>query len=229
MIAPPLPLFYRKSQCLSLFYQTFPRKGMILCSFGLKTRLRSKINKDYNEIVKRRERRRANGMRARACAREEKEKKMKRILALLLAVAMVFTLAACWAAPVPAPVLRPAPAVSAEAEPTYAETKTADVIVIGAGGGGLSAANEATVNGAESVIIVEMTGKTGGSLNFTSGSMACAESVIQKEDGVEDTQESFVQDILKNGSDFGGKPNEAMVREFVPRTSTPSSGCGTTA
>lgn len=139
---------------------------------------------------------------------------MKRILALLLAVAMVFTLAACGStgSSSSAPA---SSSSSAEAEPTYAETKTADVIVIGAGGGGLSAANEATVNGAESVIIVEMTSKTGGSLNYTSGSMACAESVIQKEDGVEDSQESFVQDILKNGSDFGGKPNEAMVREFV--------------
>lgn len=142
---------------------------------------------------------------------------MKRSIALLLALAMAFSLAACGSTGSSSSVSEPASQSGSEpaAEPSYAETKTADVIVVGAGGGGLSAANEATVNGAESVIIVEMTGKTGGSLNYTSGSMACAESVIQKEDGVEDTQESFVQDILKNGSDFGGQPNEAMVREFV--------------
>lgn len=92
------------------------------------------------------------------------------------------------------------------------ETKTADVIVVGAGGAGLSAAIAAVDAGAESVIIVEKTGQTGGSLNFTGGTMSGAETIIQEIDGIEDTKESYVQDILKNGDHKG---NEALIRAFV--------------
>ena len=90
----------------------------------------------------------------------------------------------------------------------------ADVVVIGAGGAGLSAALEAAAQGAEHVIVLEMTGKTGGSLNFTSGSMSAANTIIQQEDGIEDTVESYIADILKTGSDFGGKPSVELVTEF---------------
>ena len=106
-------------------------------------------------------------------------------------------------------VLLAAPAVAASAEDNV---KNADIIIVGAGGGGLSAAIEAVNDGAQSVIVLEKTGKTGGSLNFTSGSMSGAETVIQKIDGIEDTKESFVQDILNNGAHLG---NEAMIRAFV--------------
>ena len=61
-----------------------------------------------------------------------------------------------------------------------AMAQDADIIVIGAGGAGLSAAIEAAQNGAEKVIILEMTAKTGGALNFTSGSMSAAGTIIQK-------------------------------------------------
>ena len=106
-------------------------------------------------------------------------------------------------------VLLAALAVAASAEDNV---KNADIIIVGAGGGGLSAAIEAVNDGAQSVIVLEKTGKTGGSLNFTSGSMSGAETVIQKLDGIEDTKESFVQDILNNGAHLG---NEAMIRAFV--------------
>ena len=106
-------------------------------------------------------------------------------------------------------VLLAALAIAASAEDNV---KNADVIIVGAGGGGLSAAIEAVNDGAQSVIVLEKTGKTGGSLNFTSGSMSGAETVIQKIDGIEDTKESFVQDILNNGAHLG---NEAMIRAFV--------------
>lgn len=90
--------------------------------------------------------------------------------------------------------------------------KSAEIIIVGAGGGGLSAAIEAVNDGAQSVIIIEKTGKTGGSLNFTSGSMSGAETVIQAIDGVEDTKESYVQDILSNGAQLG---DEALIRAYV--------------
>lgn len=97
----------------------------------------------------------------------------------------------------------------------FDDEKSADLVVVGAGAAGLSAALEAVNNGAEKVIILESTNKTGGSLNFTSGSMSAAETIVQEEDGIEDTLESFVEDIMKTGSDFGGKPNREMVEIFV--------------
>lgn len=99
--------------------------------------------------------------------------------------------------------------------PAFAQEADADVIIVGAGGAGLSAAIEAATQGAQRVIVLEGTGKTGGSLNFTSGSMSAANTIIQKEDGIEDSVESYVADILKNGSDFGGKPSEELVRLFA--------------
>ena len=53
--------------------------------------------------------------------------------------------------------------VMACAIPAMAEE--ADVVIVGAGGAGLSAALEAAAQGAEKVIVLEMTAKTGGALN----------------------------------------------------------------
>jgi len=96
-----------------------------------------------------------------------------------------------------------------------AMAQEADIIVIGAGGAGLSAAIEAAANGAEKVIVLEMTAKTGGALNFTSGSMSAAGTIIQKEDGIEDTVESYIADIINNGDDFGGQPNEKLISVYA--------------
>lgn len=92
------------------------------------------------------------------------------------------------------------------------EEKNAEVVIIGAGGGGLSAAIEAVNDGATKVTILEKTTTTGGSLNYTSGSMSGAETNIQQIDGITDTKDSYVQDILKNGDQKG---NEKMIRAFV--------------
>lgn len=97
----------------------------------------------------------------------------------------------------------------------YDETKTVDLVIVGAGGAGLSAALKAVNNGAEKVIILEGTGKTGGSLNFTSGTMAAAETTIQKEDGIEDSMQSFLDDIVRIGSDLGGKVKTELTEAFV--------------
>ncbi len=111
----------------------------------------------------------------------------KRTLALFLAGAMALGLVGCGpkeADPTPTP------------EPlVYDEEKTADVIVVGAGGAGLAAAISAADAGAESVIVVEKLGKTGGSLNYTSGSMSGAETIIQQLDGIEDTVAEMLEDI----------------------------------
>lgn len=99
-----------------------------------------------------------------------------------------------------------------EAKLSFDEEKSADVIIVGAGAAGLAAAVAAADEGAQSIIIVEKLGKTGGSLNYTSGSMSGAETIIQELDGVEDTKESYVQDILSNGGQMG---NEELIRIYV--------------
>ncbi len=119
---------------------------------------------------------------------------MKRIVATLLSLALVLTTLVM---------------------PVMAESADADLIVVGAGGAGLSAAIEAVQNGAEKVIILEMTAKTGGALNFTSGSMSAAGTIIQKEEGVEDSIDLYVADIINNGDDFGGEPNEELIRVYA--------------
>lgn len=94
----------------------------------------------------------------------------------------------------------------------YDEVKEADVVIVGAGGAGLSAAIAAADEGAEHVIIVEKLGKTGGSLNFTSGSMSGAETIIQELDGIQDTKESYIEDIMSNGAGLG---NRELIEIYV--------------
>lgn len=147
----------------------------------------------------------------------------KKLLALALSAALaVSLLTGC--APTPGetkPSVTPSQSVTPSAAPTpsivtsYDDTKNADVVIVGAGGGGMSAALEAVAQGAQSVVVLEKTSRTGGSLNFTSGSMSAAETTIQKEDGIEDSKEQFFQDVLTNGSKFDGKVDEAMIRAFV--------------
>jgi len=119
---------------------------------------------------------------------------MKRIIATLLSLAMLLTVMVA---------------------PVSAEAADADLIVVGAGGAGLSAAIAAVEAGAQKVIILEKTAKTGGALNFTSGSMSAAGTIIQKEEGIEDSVESYVADIINNGNDFGGKPDKALIEVYA--------------
>ena len=99
--------------------------------------------------------------------------------------------------------------------PAAAQEADADVVIIGVGGGGLSAALEAVEQGASHVIVLEMTARTGGALNYTSGSMSAAGTIIQKEEGIEDSVESYIADIMKNGSDFGGQPSLELVTLYA--------------
>ncbi len=132
---------------------------------------------------------------------------MKKITAIILTLAMALSMVAC------GPTTSTTPTTKNEVpEVEVSNTKKADIVIVGAGAAGLAAAIEAVDNGAESVIIIEKTSTTGGSLNFTSGSMSGAETIAQEIDGIKDTKESFVQDILKNGANLG---DEELIRTFV--------------
>lgn len=86
-----------------------------------------------------------------------------------------------------------------------------DVVVIGAGGAGLSAAVHAATAGL-SVLILEKTSAIGGSTLMSSGQWAVAGSRFQRDLGIEDTRELFIQDMLN----FGKRMNDPnLVQAFV--------------
>lgn len=100
-------------------------------------------------------------------------------------------------------------------ETPYDATDEADLIVVGAGGAGLSAAVAAYEAGAERVIVLEANSYKGGSLALTGGSMSAAETVIQEEDGIEDSLEDYKADLIRIGTQYGGTMDEDMIDLYV--------------
>lgn len=81
---------------------------------------------------------------------------------------------------------------------------TTDTVIVGAGGAGLSAAIQMAQDG-KNVTIVEKAGITGGNSSLASGGMNAAETKLQKEQGIPDTVELFVEDTMKGGHDINNK------------------------
>ena len=97
----------------------------------------------------------------------------------------------------------------------YDRTVSAELVIVGAGGAGISAALSAVENGAKKVIILEKTGKTGGALNTTAGTLSGARTVIQELDGLtEDTYESYYEDLMEEGSKDGGIPTDYLLKLY---------------
>ena len=133
---------------------------------------------------------------------------MKKSVLLLLSLLLAASMSGCTkTVPDSDPVQEDQPAA-------FDSEKTADVVIVGAGGAGLGAAISAVENGAENVVIVEMSDRTGGNLNLTSGTMSAADTSLQRESGITDTDESFAEDIMKNGAQKG---NREMVDAFCAR------------
>lgn len=76
--------------------------------------------------------------------------------------------------------------------------QTYDVVVIGGGGAGMSAAIEAQEAGAEVVLLEKMSG-LGGNTLVSGGGMNAPGTDLQKEQGIEDSVELFVEDALEGG------------------------------
>ena len=91
-------------------------------------------------------------------------------------------------------------------EPASSETKviTTDIVIVGAGGAGLAAAVSAGESGAE-LVVLEKTPFIGGAAALSSGGFNVAESRIQKEQGIPDTVETFIQDVYVRGGKQGDR------------------------
>ncbi len=97
----------------------------------------------------------------------------------------------------------------------YDQTLSAELVIVGAGGAGISAALSAVEKGAKKVVVVEKTGKTGGALNTTAGTLSAAKTVIQELDGLtEDTYESYYEDLMEEGSKDNGVPTDYLLKLY---------------
>ena len=76
----------------------------------------------------------------------------------------------------------------------------ADLVIVGAGGAGMAAAITAADAG-ESVVILEQMNYAGGNTTRSEGGMNAAETVFQKEAGIDDTVEAMIQDTMTGGKE----------------------------
>lgn len=79
------------------------------------------------------------------------------------------------------------------------------VVVLGAGGAGLCAAIEAKTNGAENVVLVEKMPYAGGNTLLSYAELACAGNWLQKEKGIEDSNELFAKEMWEGGGKLARK------------------------
>ncbi|WP_054956764.1 flavocytochrome c [Paenibacillus dakarensis] len=86
-----------------------------------------------------------------------------------------------------------------------------DVIIVGAGGAGMTAALEAKANGMNPVIFEKMPVAGGNTLKSSSG-MNASETKFQKEQGINDSNDSFYEETLAGGKNTNDKE---MLRFFV--------------
>ena len=96
------------------------------------------------------------------------------------------------------------------------ENVSTDVVIIGAGGAGLTAAIEAKENGAN-VIVVEKNAVVGGNTKFATGGLNAAETKIQKENGIEDSVEVYIEDTMKGGKNLN---NPELVKVLAENSAT---------
>ncbi len=92
--------------------------------------------------------------------------------------------------------------------------KIVDVIVVGSGFGALAAALEAKENGAD-VLVLEKMPMLGGNSAINGGAFAVAGSPLQEKDGIKDSPELMLKDMLKAGR---GLNNVDLLKLIVEGT-----------
>ncbi|HCM12614.1 MAG TPA: flavocytochrome c, partial [Lachnospiraceae bacterium] len=91
------------------------------------------------------------------------------------------------------------------------ETLDYDVVVVGGGGAGMTAAIELK-NAGLNVVILEKMPMLGGNSVKATGGMNAAETKVQKEQGITDSVEQFVQDTMTGGHNLN---NIDLVRTLA--------------
>lgn len=102
------------------------------------------------------------------------------------------------------------------AEEVVKEEKTLDteIVIIGAGGAGMAAAIM-TKQAGKDFLILEKMPYTGGNTTKATGGMNAAETHYQKEQGIEDSVDLFVEDTIKGGHDIN---DPALVRVMAEKS-----------
>ena len=99
--------------------------------------------------------------------------------------------------------LAAAPALAKPRKPKDADwTETFDVIVIGSGLAAFVAGLSALESGAKRVALLEKMGIIGGSTAISNGTISVPGSPLQKAQGIEDSPEAMLKDLLKAGKGF---------------------------
>lgn len=87
-----------------------------------------------------------------------------------------------------------------------------EIVIIGAGGAGLVAAIEAKSAGAD-VVILEKMPLAGGNTLISGAEYAAPANWIQKREGIEDSPELMIQDMLKSGENINNEELVTVVAE----------------
>ncbi len=87
-----------------------------------------------------------------------------------------------------------------------------DLVIVGSGGAGFVAAIQAKQLGFEKVTIIEKMAFNGGNTRMSGGEYACYNNWVQESEGIIDTKEAFIEDILISGQ---GRSNETLVRTLA--------------
>lgn len=91
------------------------------------------------------------------------------------------------------------------------KTLDTDIVIVGAGGAGMTAAINATEQG-KKVILLEMMPYAGGNTTKATGGMNAAETHYQKEQGIDDSVETFIEDTMEGGHQMN---NRDLVTEMA--------------
>ena len=77
-----------------------------------------------------------------------------------------------------------------------------DIVVVGMGGAGMCAALAASEAGVEKIVILEKNAMEGGNTIFASSGMNASETTYQKDQGIEDSTDLFIQETITGGHNW---------------------------
>ncbi len=115
---------------------------------------------------------------------------MKKFIALALSAAMVLS------------VFTACSVSDSNSGASSSNDTKADIVVVGAGGAGMTAAVQAKMDGATNIVVVEKGSVTGGNTTRATGGLNASETKYQKSEGIEDSNQLFIDDTMKGGKNL---------------------------